>query len=56
MSPKHTTLISTRVYDLASGETVLIYPRQMLQKDRKDVLQAALYDIIQQIHQPPKER
>jgi Zn-dependent protease with chaperone function len=51
LTPKFTTLMQTRVYNLETGKFVLIYPRRVQLRDRPDVLHALLHDLFLQVHQ-----
>ncbi|GAB4403020.1 MAG: hypothetical protein OHK0039_01630 [Bacteroidia bacterium] len=49
VSPRYDTLFYTYVYDLQTGQQLLIYPRLVKLRDTEDVLQSVVYDLVQQI-------
>lgn len=51
-SPNHDTFFYTIVYDIESGENLLLYPKLTKMKDRSDVLNSMVYDLIYQIKTP----
>ncbi len=48
-TPRSETLIYTAVYDGATGQYVLLYPKIISMKDRPDVVRSALYDLLLQL-------
>jgi hypothetical protein len=52
LSPNHDTFFYSVIYDVESGENILLYPKLTKMKDRSDVLNSMVYDLIYQIKTP----
>jgi Zn-dependent protease with chaperone function len=49
LSPRYDTYIYTMVYDIESGNYVVIYPKYLNLKDREDFMQSTIYDLVWQM-------
>lgn len=49
LTPKHQTLFYTLIYDLKTGQRKQSFTRQVKMKDREDVINATVYDLVSQI-------
>ncbi|MEM6344603.1 MAG: M48 family metallopeptidase [Bacteroidota bacterium] len=48
-TPAHTLFFYTTIYDLKRGKYLLVYPEQVRMKDRKEVINATIYDLLLQV-------
>ncbi len=46
---RHDTYFYTMVYDLEAGDYLILYPKYLRMKDREDVLNSAIYDLLLQL-------
>lgn len=49
LSPRYDTYMYTMVYDIESGDYVVIYPKYLNLKDRKDFMESTVYDLVWQL-------
>jgi Zn-dependent protease with chaperone function len=49
LSPRYDTYMYTMVYDIESGDYVIIYPKYLNLKDRNDFMQSTVYDLVWQM-------
>ncbi|MEO1450610.1 MAG: M48 family metallopeptidase, partial [Bacteroidota bacterium] len=50
LTPRHDTLLYSMIYNLETAEYVILYPKLLRMQDKPDVLQAATYDWLYQMH------
>lgn len=49
LSPRYDTYMYTMVYDIESGDYVIVYPKYLNLKDRKDFMESTVYDLVWQM-------
>lgn len=50
LTPRHDTLLYSMIYNLETAEFVILYPKLLRMRDKPDVLRAATYDWLYQLH------